>query len=218
MTAALHCPPLARIAWLDGGPACLSVSFYPATKGTIMTTVPKLYRVHTVVPEFEGCKDVHFHWFREGVVSPPRPYADLIENYDPQYECAHYAEGCLDELFAEDEANQLKNYIEQEQRYVHCTGITTLHEEELPISADSMGIGALPVGGGDDFLVVYERPGYPLPFKSLAYYTLVGCERLDGSDAYHHRLLLFGPDGFRMETNEEAASRRWRDARSDSAE
>jgi hypothetical protein len=39
------------------------------------------------------------------------------------------------------------------------------------------------------------------------YFNLVGCDLLDGSGVYHHRLFILSPDGgLRMQTNEEAAA------------
>jgi hypothetical protein len=41
-----------------------------------------LYRVHTIVKQFDGCQNVPFDWFgcdrRE-----PRPYPELIEDNSP---------------------------------------------------------------------------------------------------------------------------------------
>ena len=73
-----------------------------------------------------------------------------------------------------------------------------------------MGVGAIPVGGGDDFQMLNREPGYNLPFKVWGYFNLVGRELADGSGIiHHHRLLIFDPDGpgtSRMQTNEEAAA------------
>jgi hypothetical protein len=93
---------------------------------------------------------------------------------------------------------------------VHRDGVTTMTEVEFPVPANVMGIGAIPVGGGDDFLMVYERPNYPLPFKVMAYFNLVGCELIDGSDVYHHRLWVAERDAsgriqVHKQTNREAA-------------
>jgi hypothetical protein len=166
----------------------------------------KRFYVETRVPEFEGCKSVLFTWFNARPVRGQRPYAGLIEGYDPKDDTTAYAEGIIDELFTEEEALQLKSYIQQEKRYVHSGGVTTLREVQIPIPNNSIGFGAMPVGGGNDFLVGYERPNYPLPFKVVAYYDLVGRELVDGSGVYHHRCMIVSPEGVRMQTNEEAAA------------
>jgi hypothetical protein len=67
-----------------------------------------------------------------------------------------------------------------------------------------MGNGARAVGGGDDFYMLAKEPEYSLPFEVWGYFDLVGCELVDGSDVYHHRLLLVSQNEVRMQTNEEA--------------
>ena len=163
----------------------------------------KLYRAHTIVEEYGGCKDVTFCWFRCGP-GEPRPYAELIDDYDPSDDGC--AEGAIDELFTATEANALKAYLDQEHGH---EGVTTIKEARLPIPNNMMGVGAIPVGGGDGFQMLNREPAYNLSFKVWGYFNLVGRELADGSGVYHHRLLLFDPDGpgtSRIQTNEEAAA------------
>jgi hypothetical protein len=127
----------------------------------------KLYHVETQVHEFEGCKDVPFAWFK-WEPAEHRSYADLIEGYDPDKH--HYAEGYVDEqLFTEDEAKQLKTYVDQTNGH---EGVTTIRDVQLPVPNNLMSVGAVAVGGGCDFLMIFERSDYPLPFKAAAYYRL----------------------------------------------
>ncbi len=99
-----------------------------------------LYRVLTVVREYHGCKDVTFVWFYEAE-RPPRPYAELIENYQPDpkeggcWGNMSYAEDYIRELFSLDEARQLKDYLDRE--YGH-EGTTTITEEHLPIPREPL--------------------------------------------------------------------------------
>jgi hypothetical protein len=138
----------------------------------------ELYRVTTIVKEFSGCKNVAFDWFR-CERRAPRPYANLIENYDPSARYVYYPEGCIDEMFELDEAQALKDYIDQ--NYGENKGITTIEKAELPIANNMMGIGAAAVGGGDDFYMLDKTPNYSLPFKVLGYFDLRGCELADQS-------------------------------------
>ena len=164
----------------------------------------KLYKVLTLVRKYHGCKNVRFTWFRCDHGSPKRPYAELIENYDPAADQVYYSEDAIEQLFTEEEARQLKGYLDREHGH---EGVTTIEEEQLPIPENVMGVGAMAVGGGDDFYELTKEPEYSLPFKVWGYFNLVGCELLDGSDVYHHRLWLLGANGeMRQQTNEEAAA------------
>jgi hypothetical protein len=140
----------------------------------------RLYSVSTTARDFKGYKDVVFDWFRDGAPAERRNYATLIEDYDPTDSMACYAEGCIDELFTEDEALKLKEYLD---RVNGKEGPTTIEEVRLPIPNNTMGTGAIPVGGGQDFLEIYRRREYSLPFKVAGYFDLRGCERLDEPDA-----------------------------------
>jgi hypothetical protein len=162
----------------------------------------KLYNVTSKKREYGGCKDVTFHWFFAGERSQPRPYAELIKDYN--VEDHFYATSYIDELFTEDEARQLKDYLDREYGGQGMT--TTIKEVSLPIVNNMAGVGSIAVGGGDDFYMLDRARSYSLPFKVWGYFDLVGCELVDGSDVYHHRLMLVGPDGVRMQTNEEASA------------
>jgi hypothetical protein len=74
-----------------------------------------LFSVTTVVREYSGFKDVPFHCFYNGdrpYHDPERPFAELIEGYDPDDNRYVYAEEHIHELFAEEEAQQLKAYLD----------------------------------------------------------------------------------------------------------
>lgn len=163
----------------------------------------KLFTVETTTKECFGCKDVTFGWFYEGSRTTRRPYERLIEHYDPSEENT-YAEGCIDEFFTAVEAAALKSYLDREHGN---QSVTTIKPVKLPIPNNAMGLGARAVGGGEDFYTLSEEQGYSLPFKVWGYFNLVGCELINGSDIYHHRLLLLSPNGkARMQTNAEAAA------------
>jgi hypothetical protein len=167
----------------------------------------KLYSVLTMVKKFIGCRDVELVWFRCEKPDRQHLYADLIENYDParskpgkktfRRTTFVYAEGRVEELFTEEEAKQLKAYLDQNH-----DDPTTISEAKLPIQQNTMGFDAIPCGGGCDCLIVYERPGYPLPFKVMAYYDLRYHERVDGSGLYYGYHLVWDRDGnMRKEDN-----------------
>ncbi len=164
----------------------------------------KLFHVMTKVDEFEGCRDVVFQWFYNEDRQPgERPYAELIKGLDPNDDvCAH---GCIDEMFSEEEALRVKEYLDQTHPGTH-----TILEKELPISNTVLGFGEVPVGGGTDLYMLDKTPGYSLPFKVWGYFDLRGCELVDGggvtfdakdfqfnprSGELRARLWVRGPDG-----------------------
>ena len=137
----------------------------------------ELYRVTTLVKKYSGCKNVEFNWFRcEKRAS--RPYAELIENYVPSDYNDYSPEECIDEMFELDEAQALKDYIDQ--NYGEA-GVTTIEKATLPIAKNRIGWGGIPAGGGQDFYMLDKAPGYTLPFKVEGYFDLRGCELVDGS-------------------------------------
>jgi hypothetical protein len=146
----------------------------------------KLYRVDTVVKQFQGCRDVQLCWFRN--VAPGQRkhlYPEMIENYDPADEDGLYSAACIDELFTEDEARQLKEFLDRENGH---EGTTTISEETLPIKNCVLSLRAIaiPVGGPQGFLMIHAREGYSLPFKAEGYYDLRGRELIDGSGIYDY--------------------------------
>jgi hypothetical protein len=159
----------------------------------------KLYSLKTIVGEFDGCKDVVFHWFYCDRAKR-RPYAELIKDYNSHDNLAAYAEHAVDELFTATEASALDEYL----RLRYCDHTTTIEEATLPLPNNVMGFRGLPVGGGDGFYELYTKPGYGLPFVAMGYFNLVGRELVDGSGVYHHRYWIMG-GRLRMQTNEEAA-------------
>jgi hypothetical protein len=130
----------------------------------------KLFYVELRAHEFHNCKDVPLTFFNWEPGQHQRSYAELIEGYDPQIYGIGYTEDFINELFTEDEAKQLKAYLDQDI----CTDgdVTTIREVELPAPNNTGGLGAQPVGGSSDFLMFFKRPDYPLPFKAAAYFDL----------------------------------------------
>jgi len=134
----------------------------------------RLYRVTTVVAEFDDCQDVSFEWFcHPQKRSGSRPYAELISNHDRNSEDVPYAEAALDELFDEAEAVALKAYLDRE----HTDGVTTIKAAEFPLPADIFPLSGAPRGGGVDHFALYREPAYNLPFRVSGYFDLRQCAR-----------------------------------------
>jgi hypothetical protein len=161
----------------------------------------KLYSVTTTAHEYHGRRNVVFHWFRTEPRNEDRPYAELIQNYDGDL----YSKDLIDELFTEQEACDLKEYIDR----VHGdAGVTTIEEWKLPIHNQQMGYGARSVGGGDDFYMLDKDPEYSLPFGVNGYFDLVDCELIDEpGEKFRHYLFRVSAEGCRKETQEEARAR-----------
>jgi hypothetical protein len=168
----------------------------------MMSTEMKLYSVTTTAHEYHGCRGVVFHWFRTKPRNEDRPYAELIQDYN---DGDLYSKNLIDELFAEQEAIDLKEYLDR----VHGdAGITTIEEQKLPTPSNMMGYGAMPVGGGDDFYMLHKDPEYSLPFGVEGYFDLVDCDLMDKpGEKFRHYLFLLSADRCRKETQEEARAR-----------
>jgi hypothetical protein len=129
----------------------------------------KLFHVTTIVHVFDGHKDVPFDWFYNSRrPEPQRPYAELIENYG-QASDRGWVEDCIDEMFSEDEANQLKAYLDANK----VGHVTTIKPAELPIPNNCMPCIAVPLGGGQDHWTGLRGQ---LPFNVEAYFDLRHCE------------------------------------------
>ena len=131
----------------------------------------KLYSVTSDVLEFEGYKNVAFNWF---LVDPPRnqrPYAELIEGYDPNEPNIDLPMDAIDELFTEEQAHALKRYLDDR----HGGDMTTtIAEAKFPFSKDTVAFGQLPSCGPDADNYTFDRePGYALPFRAWAHFDLL---------------------------------------------
>jgi hypothetical protein len=146
----------------------------------VEVTMIELFQVSTIVKEHRGHKDVPFSWFRNERAKD-RPYAELIKDYRPTDENAFYSELCVDEFFTKDEAEILKGYLGQNHG---DAGVNTIKAVKLPLPSNVMGIGAMPVGGNNDFYMLDKEENYSLPFRVWGYLDLRGCQRVDGSGVY----------------------------------
>jgi hypothetical protein len=151
----------------------------------------KLYHVETIVPEFGGHREVCLSWFVDRrVVSANRPYAELINDYDPDDEYNCYPEGAIYELFSGDEAQAFVAWLKQNVGETDET--TKISEVTLPIEGNIMGTGAIPIGGPQGFLKMKEVSGSepaasPLGFTVLGYLDLRAHEPIDKSVPARHQ-------------------------------
>lgn len=153
-------------------------------------TTPELFYVTSTVTEFCGCKDVCMGWFKVNDPRPDLPFAALIEGYDdlgPDSRC--YPELYVAELFTAEQARALVTYLDQHHGH---ESIQTTTRVKLPVPGNVMGYGAIPVGGPQDFYLLYKEEGWTLPFDVWGYYDLRQHEPVAGHEAERNRALRSG--------------------------
>jgi hypothetical protein len=83
-------------------------------------------------------------------------------------------------MFALDQANALKEYLEQNHpRW----GTATIEKVELPIPNRTFGFRAIGGGRYEGFFRLEEDSDYSLPFKAWGYFDVRDCELADDSEA-----------------------------------
>lgn len=136
-----------------------------------MSIKTELFKVRTIIPEFEGCKEVAVRWFVCGRERSPAPYAKVIADYQPG---DPYAEGSIAELFTADEARALVGYLEA----YYPDGGHSIEEVDLPITGGLFPIGAIAVGGPQGHIELCREESYSLPLQVSGYYDLRNHEPL----------------------------------------
>lgn len=125
------------------------------------------YWVTVINSEFDGYRNVDFHLFHTEmsneelaplvVLAPGRSIDDV----------AHwYTASAIEQTFSKAEVKQLYAHFKQRGN------VRLKARRASPPTNDSMGYGAYPVGGGNDFYTFSEVPGYSLPFKVWGYFDL----------------------------------------------
>jgi hypothetical protein len=141
----------------------------------------KLFELHSVVDNLRGYKNVPISFFvhkrpqqlfgKDGSLGVE--YRDVITDYDPTCDdTVVYAELALEELFTEEEA---RPFIEWARTHRDDT-TAKMEEAKLPLENNIMGIGAVPVGGGTDFLMISSVDDYDLPFEVWGFVDVRKCE------------------------------------------
>jgi len=135
----------------------------------------KLYHVNTEVKEkgefggylFEG---YNINWYVDGRDTPLVHFEEAIRDYDPcDRQWRLVAENYIKELFSIEEANLLKEYLNNRHEHYFKT---TIKEVPLPVSDNMMGYGAIPIGGRDLMRCLTNCDDYILPFRVCGHYYL----------------------------------------------
>ncbi len=126
------------------------------------------YWVTLIADEFDGYSEVPFTLFhttemsneelaRLVVLAPGRSINDLAHSYTVS---------AIEQTFSKTEVKQLYAYFKQQGN------VRLRARRAYSPPNNSMGVGAIPVGGGNDFYTFSEVPGYSLPFKVWGYFDL----------------------------------------------
>lgn len=135
------------------------------TKRKQAANLPKMYHVYSIVNHFRY-KEVFYdnlkiNWFIADRKEPPVPFDQAILNYSSLSTAARtHPENHIRECFTSEEAEALKKYLADVQKTS-----AVIEEKELPINNTEKGRRDLPPGPGTDFIALYKKQNYDLPFK-----------------------------------------------------
>lgn len=111
--------------------------------------------------------NVTIEWFVVDRKEPPVPYRDSIFNYhNLSEEQRENTEAFISELFTEDEAQQIKEYLERRNNAVK------IDPAELPISDNKKGHKSFKVTEGTGFYVLHKKEHYPFSFKVEGFFNV----------------------------------------------
>jgi len=132
----------------------------------------KLYRASSTLSKFPHrgliYDKVQFEWLMDNRKEPLVPYEQAIVNYRKDKDEWHlYPEEYINELFTEDEAKALKDYLLRAEN-ANCE----IREQKLPIPFKTMSVSAISAGGDNDFLMLFMDKEYDLPFPVLGYFDV----------------------------------------------
>lgn len=127
--------------------------------------LPKIYHVYSIVNNFRYKKifydKLKINWFIADRKEPPVPFEQAILNYSSLSTAARARpENHIKECFTSEEAEALKKYLADVQKTS-----AVIEEKELPINNTEKGRRDLPPGPGTDFIALYKKQNYDLPFK-----------------------------------------------------
>jgi hypothetical protein len=126
---------------------------------------PKLYHVYSMVNNFRY-KDILYdnlkvNWFVSGRETPQVPFEKVIANYEGLSSTARiHPENHIKEKFTLIEAELLKQFLASSHKID-----AVIEEKVLPVGKDETGYHDLPPTPGVDFIALYKKKPYDLPFN-----------------------------------------------------
>lgn len=138
----------------------------------------KLFRVTSKVNNFSHQNRVYdsveMCWFVVHRESPFVSYEQIIENYGKQLNNSNPVfENNIKELFTDEEANLLKEYLLRANKQ-KCE----VKRADLLLEAYTLGYGDLVPDYGEGFYNLGDENGYDLPFVVWGYYDITDAEDL----------------------------------------
>lgn len=135
------------------------------TKRRQAVNLPKMYHVFSIVNHFRYKKifydKLKINWFMKDREEPSVPLDQAILNYSSLSTAGRvHPENHIKECFTSEEAEALKKYLAEVQKTS-----AVIEEKVLPISESEKGYRDLPSGPGTDFIALYKKQNYDLPFK-----------------------------------------------------
>lgn len=136
----------------------------------------KLFRITSKVNKFTYQKRVYdpveICWFVVHRATPFVYFEQLIVSYGKDlYNSHHFFENNIKELFTEQEANILKEYLLRTHKQ-ECE----VKRADLLLEAYTLGYGDIVPGDGEGFYRLNEEDSYDLPFLVWGYYDLIHAE------------------------------------------
>jgi transcriptional regulator CtsR len=136
----------------------------------------KLFRVTSKVNKFSYQKRVYdsveICWFVIHRENSSVSYVELIKNYGKEVNNSQdMFENNIKELFTEQEANILKEYLHRKHKQ-KCE----IKRAELLLEAYTLGYGDLVPDSGEGFYKLNDEDGYDLPFVAWGYYDTTDAE------------------------------------------
>ncbi len=135
------------------------------SKGREELELQTLYNCYSIVNNFRY-KGIYYdnlkiNWFVTGRKKPQVPFEQAILKYSQLSTAARaHPENYILERFTQIEAELLKGYLSSIQK------ISVVSEEiELPVRENERGYHAIPASPGTDFIALYKKQSYNLPFK-----------------------------------------------------
>lgn len=127
--------------------------------------LPKLYHVYSIVNNFRY-KDIFYdnlkiNWFVLGRETPQVPFEKVIVNYSGLSTTARiHPENHIKEKFTLVEAELIKQFLASSQKID-----VVIEEKVLPVGKDEIGYHDLPPTPDVDFITLYKKKPYDLPFN-----------------------------------------------------
>jgi hypothetical protein len=132
--------------------------------------------------EYRGYKDVSFSLFR--VDMPEVLIANLLKPFDidPKSEENIYIASYVEQTFSLKYVTKLIEYF---GKWEEMKIVITLADKP---ATNLMGVGAIPVGGLQDFYMFSSMEGYPLNFKVWGYYDLRQCKEIETAPMFDSKI------------------------------